>query len=118
MTFAQNDYNQRQFRQMLYTLDDYERGDTSLGRTISRLEGLLGCLEEPNDAWIAQFRCLWAVLEHIHAGSLNIAPRAHARPNLSITEQNKVNGAVSELKKLIREVAFGKSEDEENTQKT
>ena len=105
--FTDSDYNQRQLRQMLGTLEDYEQGKTDLHPLISRLEGLLGCLEEPNSMWVDEFRHQWGILEEVYAEARYQAERTRTKPALSQRDIDLIQKTSTHLKALIESVIPG-----------
>ena len=102
--FKESEYNQRQFHQMLLTLDDYEKSYTDLGSLIFRLEALLGYLEQPESEWIGKFSHFVAILEEVYASTLYHAEQTKTKPILDQNSINLINQAVVHLKTLIESV--------------
>lgn len=109
-TFKGSEYNQRQFRQMLHSLKDYEGGHITLGPLISRLEGLLGCLEQPDVNWVNEFTHYWGMLEEVYADAMCRAEQGRTKP--VIAHGDLIQKAISQLKALVQAIIVEEKSDE------
>lgn len=64
------EFDQRQYRLMLATLDSFLDGKSHIDVAISSLEGLLNALKHRDDAWKQSFLRLWGRLEDERAVAL------------------------------------------------
>lgn len=99
--FKESPYNQRQFRQMLWTLENYEKRQITLGSMIARLEGLLGCLEGTEQQWVDEFTHCWGILEEAYAGALYRTEITQSKLSLDQQELELISNAIGHLKALI-----------------
>ena len=104
--FVGSEYNQRQFRQMRWALENYEKDQTSLGRMISRLEGLLDCLEETEPMWAKAFNHYVAMLEEVHAVALDEVETQGTKPVFDQQAIGLIKKAIAGLKLLIKSVLW------------
>lgn len=62
-----NDYDARQYRMMQDQISSYQESRLGLHTLISNLEAIMGCLKEPDEAWLADFHQQWSILEQVYA---------------------------------------------------
>ena len=92
-----NEYDKRQYRLMIETVEVNKLDINSLGKIIISLEALLGQLKEPDQEWVKTFQRVWGKLEDIY--SFNIVEE---KTFLSQQEIEWITQALKELRTLIQ----------------
>ena len=105
MTFSDNEYNQRQFHEMLASIADYEGGHTELSSLIGRLEGLLSCLQQADEGWCEKYRRSWGKLEDAYADAIYRAQKNRAKVVLDSDDLRLIGEGLTELKLLTQSVS-------------
>lgn len=100
------EYNNRQLIFMLEIIDGYEFNKTNFNKFVDDIEALYN-LVELDRSWKERFRAEWWELEQINAMQLYTK-------SIDPNDENEINIALENLKKLIHEVVV---QPEENQQK-
>jgi len=92
-------YDQRQYRQMLFTIDAYKSGRMSIGTLIGNLEALLICLINVSDEWAARFEDSWLDIEIVYALALDTQLK-----QLSEEQMTAVTETLATIESLVQSV--------------
>lgn len=99
-----NEYDQRQYQLMKQFLTGFKAGNLNIRVLIDSLTGLINALQESKDEWKASFNKEWWTLEEIYAVASD-----RGQTHLSQAEQNLVDEAIDNMKKLLEIVIFDSS---------
>lgn len=92
-----NDYNYRQYVQMLKALQVNKLDIDTLGHVTGSLEALLALLENPDKEWTEQFQSEWGVLEQVYSYNM-----VEGKKSLNEQETEWVTHSLENLKQLIQ----------------
>ena len=101
-------YNQRQYQLMAKCLNEIDYSDVKgLGQLVDSLLPLVGVLEEPDEAWEADFISTWGTLDEIYAVAVvnNEEAPDDFTNELSVESINLVEEAVKQLKEMVKAVS-------------
>jgi hypothetical protein len=94
-----NESDARQYLHMADQLKAYERGAIRLFQLIASLEVLTDMLQEPDAAWLKEFRQYWAILEDTYAVALYRRESLEDPENVTLIA-NGLNGLKAQLAAL------------------
>ena len=95
-----SEFDQRQYRQMLYRLEDIERGAFSIATTDLMI--LLDILEEVEPAWVSYF---WDGLSQLEIDISSAAVRAQDQGTLGLSfdpaTKNRMQATAARMKQMV-----------------
>lgn len=91
-----DDYNERQYKRMLQTIEAYECRQIGLLTLINNVDGLIRALEGVSDEWRSSLIGKWAPLEVVYAFALE-----QGKTDLDDRDRKRIEAALADLKEAL-----------------
>jgi hypothetical protein len=91
------EYNFRQYKLMLKSIQDYQNAAIKLPQLIADLEALRSALHSPPESWLNDFDPAWGVLEEVHSVMLD-----EERQFFDEVDRKLINDALARLTSVIQ----------------